>query len=311
MGNANANSWRYTARYGWNWRSARAISGALGSLALPMPPWFRAVVARCLLTRIALQADAEGIWGSGAPPPAGAAGPSPCPCPWKDVTDIVVWDYNHLRIIGLARRGDAIGGGPAARPVASRAPAQSRPPRRRAVLRHPSYAAFIAPDGSPYDAAYVVTVNGWCVNAARLQATVRHFAPHARFVNLSGVSVGPEAGGPFGFAFEMLAGLTELIGWRRLGWLLGVAAAAAVLAVAAANLGTHSQAPIGVAVGALALAVFGWRAAVVRRRRRRDAHPETWLESGREDGEGSRLTGLRRGRLAAWTLRGLGRSTGR
>jgi hypothetical protein len=186
MGNANANSWRYTARYGWNWRSARAISGALGSLALPMPPWFR-VVARCLLTRIALQADAEGIWGSGAPPPAGAA-----------------------RLCGdgerLARR---------------RRPASG--------------------------------------------ATVRHFAPQARFVNLTGVSVGPEAGGPFGFAFEMLAGLTELIGWRRLGWLLGVAAAAAVLAVAAANLGTHSPAPIGVAVGA----------------------------------------------LAAWTLRGLGRSTGR
>jgi hypothetical protein len=84
-----------------------------------------------------------------------------------------------------------------------------------------------------------------------------------------------------------------------------------VLAVAAANLGTRSPAPIGVAVGALALAVFGWRAAVVRRRRRRDAHPETWLESGREDAERSRLTGLRRGRLAAWTLRGLGRSTGR
>jgi len=34
MGNANAGGWRYTARYGWNWRSARAISGALGSLAL-------------------------------------------------------------------------------------------------------------------------------------------------------------------------------------------------------------------------------------------------------------------------------------
>ena len=307
MGKVNANGWRYTARYGWNWRSARAIGGALGSFALPMPPWFRAVVARCLLTRIALQADAEGIRGSGGPP-AGAAGPGPCP--WRDVTDIVVWDYNHLRVVGLARRGDAIGGGPAARAVASRAPAQSRPPRRRAVLRHPSYAAFIAPDGSPYDAAYVVTANGWCVDAARLQAAVRHFAPHARFVNLSGVSAGPESG-PFGFAFEILAGLTELIGWRRLGWLLGVAAAAAVLAVEAGNLGTRSHAPIGVAVGALALAVFGWRAVGARRRRRRAAHPEAWLESGREDAEGSRLSGLRRGRLAAWTLRGLGRSIGR
>jgi hypothetical protein len=304
MGNGNTGGWRYTARYGWNWRSARAISGALGSLALPMPPWFRAVVARCLLTRTALHADGDGIWGSGGPQPAG-------PCPWKDVTDVVVWDYNHLRIIGLARRGDALGGGPAARALASRAPAQSRPPRRRTVLRHPSYAAFIAPDGSPYGAANVLTANGWCVDKARLQATVRHFAPHARFVDLSGVSVGPEAGGPFGFAFEVVAGLTELVGWRRLGWLLGVAAAAAVLAVAAASLGTQGDAPIGVAVGAVALAALIWRAVAVRRRRRRAEHPEAWLESGRGDAEGSPLARLRRGRLAAWTLRGLGRSTGR
>jgi hypothetical protein len=304
MGDGNAGGWRYTARYGWNWRSARAISGALGSLALPMPPWFRAVVARCLLTRTALHADGDGIWGSGGPQPAG-------PCPWKDVTDVVVWDYNHLRIIGLARRGDALGGGPAARALASRAPAQSRPPRRRTVLRHPSYAAFIAPDGSPYGAANVLTANGWCVDKSRLQATVRHFAPHARFVDLSGVSVGPEAGGPFGFAFEVVAGLTELVGWRRLGWLLGVAASAAVLAVAAASLGTRGDAPIGIAVGAVALAAFLWRSVAVRRRRRRAEHPEAWLESGRKDAEGSPLRRLRRGRLAAWTLRGLGRSTGR
>src|ERR1700733_1059799 len=110
MGSANAPGWRYTASYGWNWRSARAIGRALGSLALPMPPWFRAVVARCLVTRTALHADARGIWGSAGPGPAGPDGP----CPWKDVTDIVVWDYDHLRIIGLARRGDAVGGGPAA-----------------------------------------------------------------------------------------------------------------------------------------------------------------------------------------------------
>jgi hypothetical protein len=314
MGNGNASGWRYTARYGWNWRSARAVSGALASLALPMPPWFRAVVARTLLTRTALHLDGAGIWGSGSALPGGLrpAGPDD-PCPWKDVTDVVVWDYHHLRIIGLARRGDALGGGPAARALASRAPLQSRPPRRRAVLRHPSYAAFIAPDGSPYGAANVLTANGWCVDKARLQETVRHFAPHARFVDLSGVSVsvGPESGGPFGFAFEVMAGLTELIGWRRLGWLLGVGAAAAVLAGSAANLGPGGAAPIGVAVGAIALVALGWRAVVVRRRRRRAEHPEAWLESGREDAEGSPLTRLRRGRLAAWTLRGLRRSTGR
>jgi hypothetical protein len=299
MGNANAGGWRYTACYGWNWRSARAISRALGSLALPMPPWFRAVVARCLLRRTALHADAQGIWGSAGPLSAGSAGP----CPWKDVTDIVVWDYDHLRIIGLARRGDAVGGGPAARALASRTPRQSRPARRRALRRHPSYPAFIAPDGSPYDAGNVVTANGWCVDTARLQATVRHFAPRVRFVDLSGVSAAPDSDGPFGFAFEVLAGLIELIGWRRLGWLLGVAASAAVLAASAANLGTQSRAPVVVTVGALALALFIWRAAAVRRRRRRSAHPETWLESGREDVESSPLGGLRRGRIAAWTLR--------
>jgi hypothetical protein len=92
--------------------------------------------------------------------------------------------------------------------------------------------------------------------------------PHARFIDLSGVSAAPDSDVPFGFALEILAGLTELIGWRRLGWLLGVAASVAV-----------------------------------RRRRRRSRHPETWLESGREDAESSPLTRLRRSRLAAWTLR--------
>jgi hypothetical protein len=299
MGNAQAGAWRYTARYGWNWRSARAISRATGSLALPMPPWLRTVVGRSLLTRTALHADAQGIWGSAVPLSAGPEGP----CPWKDVAEIVVWDYDHLRIIGLARRGDTVGAGPAARAVASRAPEHSYPARRRAFRRHPSYPAFIAPDGSPYDIGNVVTTNGWCVDTARLQATVRHFAPRAQFVNLSGLSAGPDSGGPLEFAVEVVAGLLELIGWRRLGWLLGAAASAAVLAVAAANLGTQSHAPIGVTVGALALALFLWRAAAVRRRRRRAAHPEAWLDSGREDAERSPLAGLRRGRLAAWTLR--------
>lgn len=291
MSKAEAGEWRYTACYGWDWRSARAITRALGSLALPMPPWFRMVVTRCLLTRTALHADAEGIWGS-----AGAL------CPWPDVADVVVWQYDHLRIIGLARRGDAIGVGPAARALASHPP-QSRPARRRTFRRHPSYPAFIAPDGSPYDAANVVTANGWCVDTARLQATVRHFAPRARFLDLSVVGAAAESGGPADFAVEVLEGLTELIGWRRIGWLLGVAASVTVLAVAAANLGTQSAAPVGVAVGALALALFMWRALAARRRRHRSARPETWLESARGDAESSPLEGLRRGRLAAWALR--------
>ena len=298
MGNAKAGEWRYTARYGWDWRSARAITKALGSLALSMPSWFRAVVARGLLTRTALHADEEGIWGS-AVAPAGSAGP--CPCPWKDVTAIVIWDYDYLKIIGIVHPGDLAGAGPAAKALVPRQPRRST--RRRALRRHPGYPAFIAPDGSPYDAANVLTTNGWCVDIPRLKSTVRHFAPRAQFVNLSGVNATPESGGAVEFTVEVIAGLFELIGWRRLGWLLGVAASAAVLAVAAASLGTHSHAPIGVTLGALALAVFLGRAVAVRRRRHRAAHPESWLESGREDAERSPLTGLRRGRLAAWALR--------
>ena len=308
MGNAKAGEWRYTARYGWNWRSARAIGGALGSFAVPMAPWFRAVVARCLLTRTALQADARGIWGSAGPLAPGPAGP----CPWKEVTDIVVWKYDHLKIIGIARRGDSVGGGPAAKALASRAPQQSRPTRRRAFRRHPSYPAFIGPDGSPGDVTNVLTANGWCVDTARLHETVRHFAPHARFLDLSKASVAPESGGPLGFPFEVLAGLFEVIGLRRLGWLLGVAASIAVLVVAAVNLGAGGLAPIGVAVGAVGLVGFTGRAAAVRQRRRRSDHPEAWLDSGRGDAEGSPLARLRRGRLAAWALRVTGsRAPGR
>jgi hypothetical protein len=304
MGKANAGAWHYTARYGWNWISARAIGRALGSLALPMPPWFRMVAGRCLLTRTALHADAEGIWGSAWPLSAGMAGSTgPVgPCPWQDVTEIVVWQYDHLRVIGIVRRGDTIGSGPAARALASRAPGQSRPARRRSFRRHPSYPAFIAPDGSPYDVGNVVTTNGWCVDITRLRATVGHFAPRARFLDLSSISVAPDSGGPFGFAFEVFSGLLELIGWRRLGWLLGVAAATAALVAAALSLGTSSDAPIEVAAGALAFGVFIARAGAVRRRRRA-AHPENWLASGREGAEYSPLARLRRGRLAAWTLR--------
>ena len=298
MAKVKGAEWRYTACYGWNWRSARAVSSALGSLALPMPPWFRVVVARCLLTRTALHADAQGIWGSAGPLSAGPSGP----CPWKDVTEMAVWRYDHLKIIGFARRGDAVGGGPAARALASHAPQQSRPARRRSFRRHPSYPEFIAPDGSPYGAGNVVTTNGWCVDTARLQATVRHFAPHVRFTDLSSIDVAPESGGPFGYAFEVLNGVTELIGWRRLGWLLGTAASAAVLAVAAASLGTRTYAPAGVAAGALSLALFVWRAVAVRRRRR-SARAEAWLESGRDDAGQSLLARLRRGRLGAWALR--------
>jgi hypothetical protein len=298
MGNAHAGAWRYTASYGWNWRSARALGSALGSLALPMPSWLRMVVARSVFTRTALQADAAGIRGSAGPTLAGPSGPGPGPCPWADITDIVVWNYDHLRIIGLVRRGDVVGGGPAA--LASRPPPQSQRVRRRAFRRHPSFPAFIAPDGSPYEAGNVVTTNGWCVDIAQLQATVRHFAPRARFVDLSGFSTAPEAGP---FVFEVFAGVLELIGWRRIGWLLGAAASAAVLALAAASLGTEGYAPVGVAVGAAALALLIGRAVVVRRRRRRSAHPEGWLEAGREDMEGGLLARFRRGRIAAWALR--------
>jgi hypothetical protein len=296
VGNAHGGPWHYTARYTWNWRSARAIGKALGGLALPMPPWFRAVVARCLVTRTALHADAHGIWGS--------ANASPDACPWKEVAEVVVWQYDGLRVVGVAHRADALAGnpatvGPGAKPLPSHAPQQ--PTRRRTFRRHPSYPAFIAPDGSPYGVGNVLTTNGWCVDVRRLQATVTHFAPRARFVDLSTLNAGEREGGPV----EIIEGLLELIGWRRLGWLLGVAASIAVLAIAATNMTTaHSPAaPVGVVVGALALASFTWRAVAVRRHRRHAAHPEAWLDSARETRAGALETRLSRSRLAAWTIR--------
>jgi hypothetical protein len=267
-----------------------------------MPSWFRAVAVRCLLRRTALHADAQGIWGS-ADPQSGSAGP--CPCPWQEVTDVVVWQYDHLRIVGLARRSDAVEGGTAARAraLASRAPQQ--PARRRSWRRHPDYPAFISPDGSPYGVGNVLTTNGWCVDVRRLEAVVRHFAPRARFLDLSTLSVAPQDEGPFGIVFEIFDGLIELIGWRRLGWLFGVAVSIAVLAVASASLGSQGHTligAIGVAAGALALASFSWRAVAVRRRKRRAARPEAWLGQDREVGETGLLSGLRRSRLAAWVL---------
>jgi hypothetical protein len=266
------------------------------------------VAGRCLLTRTALRADAHGIWGSawgsawaGPGGSEGAAVPA-APCPWPDVTEIVVWQYDHLKIIGIVRRGDTIGSGPAARALASRTSGQSRSARRRSLRRHPSYPAFIGPDGSPYDIGNVLTTNGWCVDTSRLRETVQHFAPRARFTDLSSLTVAPESGGPFAFPVEVLAGLLELIGWRRIGWLFGVAASTAVLVVAAINLGTQSHAAIRMALGALALGLLITRALVVRGRRR-GRRPEMWLESGREDAPSSWLTRLRHGRLAAWTLR--------
>ena len=238
MGNANAGEWRYTARYGWNWRSARAISSALVSLALPMPSWFRAVVARCLLARTALQADAGHLGKRRV-----AVGKGGWPVP-------MAGSHGHRRMAvrppedHRARpRGDAVGGGPAARALASRTPQQSRPTRRRAFRRHPSFRRSSHPTDR-----LVKPGMWWRRRLVRrhcpVQATARLVAPHARFVDLSGVSVAPESGGPFGFAFEVLAGVFEVIGWRRLGWLLGVAAST-TLAAAAANLGTLSHAPIG------------------------------------------------------------------
>jgi hypothetical protein len=297
MTRATAGSWRYTAGYGWNWRSARAVSHALGSLARPLPPWFRLLVARGALARTALRADARGIQGSAGLRPGGPAGP----CPWDDVTNIVVWEFHHLKIVGLARRGDPAAGGSAARALASRPSGQARTVRHRAFRRHPAYPAFIGPDGAPYDAANVLTANGWCVDPARLREVVRHYAPRARFVDLSGVGAELESGVPFGL--EVVAGLLELVGWRRLGWLLGVAAAAVVVALAAARLGSSGLDPAALAAGALALIVLAVRAVAVRRRRWRSAHPEAWLGYDRENTGGAPLTRLRRGWLAAWALR--------
>lgn len=243
--------WHYAASYGWNGHSAVAIGKSLSSLILPMPFWMRALVVRCLLTRTALRADARGISGSCGPLSAGAADP----CPWSDVTDIVIWEYNYLKIIGIARRRDAADYVTAdeATATAVRTPRQSRQSRHKARgQRWPRFPAIMAPDGAPYGAGNVVTTNGWCANADLLVTAARRFAPHVRVVDLSGTlwpqptpGLGPGTNPSDGWPFEYLSSLAELIGWRRLLWALGAALSAFVLIFAGSHLGPALRAAHG------------------------------------------------------------------
>lgn len=252
MDNMGGGEWHYTASYGWNRQSAVAIGKSLSSLVLPMPFWMRTLVVRCLLARTALHADAQGISGSCGPLTADAANP----CPWSDVTDIVIWKHNYLKIIGIARRDDAAEYVTAdeATATAVRTSRQSRRSRRKTHQRpQPRFPAIMAPDGVPYGAGNVLTTNGWCVNADLLVTAARRFAPHVQVVGLSGTlwhqpapDFKPSTNPRDDWPFEYISSLVELIGWRRFLWALGVASSALVLILA----GSHLEPALRAAHGA-------------------------------------------------------------
>jgi hypothetical protein len=195
---------------------------------------------------------AHGISGNCGPLSAGAPGP----CPWSDVTGIVIWEYNYLKIIGITRRGDAAGYGTADEATATtvRTPRQARRSQHKAHRQQrPRYPAIMAPDGTPNGAANLVTTNGWCVNADLLVAAARRFAPHVQVTDLSGILWPQRTPGPAprirrpsdDLPFEFLFSLIELIGWRRFWWMLGVALSAFLLFAAGSHLGPALRAARG------------------------------------------------------------------
>jgi hypothetical protein len=256
MNNTGGGDWRYTASYGWNRRSAAAFGKSLGSLVLPMPAWLRTLTVRCLLSRTAVRADARGIAGSCGPSPADAADS----CAWSDVTDIVIWEYNYLKIIGIACRGDETGYVTADETMAAivRKPQATEQTQHAGHLktsrsRHkaheqPRFPAIMAPDGTPRGAANLLTTNGLCVDTGLLVAAVRRFAPHVQVVDLSRAVWALPAGTAdqdYQSFFGYFNSLIELIGWRRFLWALGVALSVFVLFSAGSHLGPALRAAHG------------------------------------------------------------------
>jgi len=68
------------------------------------------LAVRGMLTRAALRADSRGIAGNCGPlelEPGGRV-------PWRDITHILVWKFNYLTIVAVARRNDELAYGSAA-----------------------------------------------------------------------------------------------------------------------------------------------------------------------------------------------------
>jgi hypothetical protein len=306
MSDAGGDGWQYTASYRSNRQFAAAIGRSVGSLVLPMPSWMRALTVRCLLTRTTLRADARGISGGCGPLSADAAGP----CPWSDVTDIVIWQYNYLRIIGIARRGDSPGY--VAADKATGAIVRVAPPERSLQggdrttrrARHkaheklgPPFPEIMAPDGTPCGVGSVLTTNGRSVDLDQLVAATQRFAPHVQVTDLSAAVWPPLVNAPApgrAMPFEYLASWVELIGWRRSWWALGVALSSFVLF----SPSTHLGPALRVAVGGLALLLLIGRALVVRRRRWRTRHAAARLASRHDEAPGLSDASPRRGRFA-------------
>lgn len=239
--------------YDWNWRSAAAIGTSLGSLVLPMPAWMRVLAVRAMLARTALRVDALGITGNCAPPAPEPGGR----CPWGDITYVVIWKFNYLTIVAVARPGDASAGGPSAGGRGHQAPGKARRSRHKAHRSPgarpgpPSFPLLMTPDGLPCGARDVVAATGLDVSASLLAAAIRRFRPSAEVVDLTGhvwlppdFKPAPEdyrqhIGEPVEMA-EYLATLFEImrVPARKLLWALGVALSVYVMIRAGGHLGS-------------------------------------------------------------------------
>jgi hypothetical protein len=154
-----------------------------------MPGWLRVTATRDILNRTALRADARGIAGSSS-----VTGH----CPWRDITHIVIWQYNYLKIVGVVQRADMelgeVASGTTAQPSARK---RKQHRGKQQPVSPPPYQQIIAPDGVPFGAGNLVTTNGWGVG-------------------------------------EMLKSLH--LPWRRLLWALGVAVSVATIVSASDRL---------------------------------------------------------------------------
>lgn len=279
----------YEVCNGWNWRSAAAIGTSLGSLVLPMPLWMRMLAARGMLTRTALRADSCGIAGNCHPlelQPDGRV-------PWHDITHILVWKFNYLTIVAVARRNEPVVAGlaadtsPTSRERGSRKKQEAlkrRQARRKSrvqsgTIAEPltlSFPLLMTPDGMPSRPDRLITVTGRDVNVGLLTAASHRLAPSVRVVDLThhawippDLDLRPNSY-PYSPQVRELTEASEYVKTlfqilhrpvRRLLWALGVALSVRGI--------VSASSPMVVVVSGLAFLLLAGRLAFVWRRRLR------------------------------------------
>jgi hypothetical protein len=177
-----AESFVYEARYGWSGRTARiVIVGlvfAVAGIALPLvlriidivffgggALFFLGVICT---RRVAFRVDASGVTLGGTPPRYRSGTRV---VPWADIKQVVLWEQplpygRSMRHVGLVRRKGAP-------PLAGRRGQRlGRATARALVPDHVSGDTLLASRA----------VNSWRLDADRLIAAVKHFAPGVKIV---------------------------------------------------------------------------------------------------------------------------------